>query len=418
MSDTVITIENLSKLYRLGEIQSSHTIAEAITKRVRRAFGTRSALLDQKSKGPEVLWALKDVSFSVERGDVLGVIGRNGAGKSTLLKILSRITEPTTGRVVIEGRIGSLLEVGTGFHPELTGRENVYLNGAILGMSPMDITLKFDEIVEFSEISNFIDTPVKRYSSGMYTRLAFAVAAHLDSPILIVDEVLSVGDAAFQKKCLGKIDNMTRSGRTVVFVSHNMGAVSELCSKAILLHEGQLHASGPTSKVIEAYVHLLGSSYQGLNVDVDSAAPFSFVSITTTDGEGRPIQTFDIADPVHIVVTYRLRTYVADLTVAVLVSRNMTELFYAHDCDEADEFQPKVPGLYRAVYRLPGMFLKAGSYSIRVDSGTTTAMFQQIEYALTFDVEELSLNTRHKGYTKDRPGLIVSPGRWTTTKLE
>jgi lipopolysaccharide transport system ATP-binding protein len=207
-------------------------------------------------RGPpdEEFWALKDVSFDVEQGEVLGIIGRNGAGKSTLLKILSRITPPTEGTVEIHGRVGSLLEVGTGFHPEMTGRENIFLNGSILGMKKTEIEQKFDEIVKFSEIDKFLDTPVKRYSSGMYVRLAFAVSAHLEPEILIVDEVLAVGDASFQKKCLGKMGNVAKEGRTVLFVSHNMGAISSLCSRTILLSKGHKIADGETDQIIDEYI--------------------------------------------------------------------------------------------------------------------------------------------------------------------
>ena len=228
MSDIAIRVENLGKMYRIGRAQQRHdTLRDLIV-------DTAAHIKDWGKRGDksdETIWALKDVSFEVRRGEVVGIIGRNGAGKSTLLKILSRITEPTTGRAEIHGRVGSLLEVGTGFHPELTGRENIYLNGAILGMRRFEIERRFDEIVAFSEIERFLDTPVKRYSSGMYVRLAFAVAAHLEPEILLVDEVLAVGDAAFQKKCLGKMGNVAETGRTVLFVSHNMAAVSNLCKR-------------------------------------------------------------------------------------------------------------------------------------------------------------------------------------------
>src|SRR5512134_174745 len=239
---TVISVENLSKVYHLGQIGTG-TFTNDLKVWWARVRDKPNPLLkigqqDHGNRAGEELWALRDVSFTVQQGEVLGIIGRNGAGKSTLLKILSRVTAPTSGRIKVKGRIASLLEVGTGFHPELTGRENVYLNGAILGMSKQEVTRKFDEIVNFAEIEKFIDTPVKRYSSGMYVRLAFAVAAHLEPEILIVDEVLAVGDAQFQKKCLGKMGEVAKGGRTVLFVSHNMAAVSALCNKGILLEDG------------------------------------------------------------------------------------------------------------------------------------------------------------------------------------
>jgi lipopolysaccharide transport system ATP-binding protein len=259
MSDTVIRVENLGKKYIISHQQQTNSRYVALRDVVAdgvRAVGQRLRHPGKPIASPkqEEFWALKDVSFEVKRGEVVGIIGRNGAGKSTLLKILSRITEPTTGRVSLKGRVASLLEVGTGFHPELTGRENIFLNGAILGMSRAEINRKFDEIVEFAEVSRFLDTPVKRYSSGMYVRLAFAVAAHLEPEILVVDEVLAVGDAAFQKKCLGKMQRASQDGRTVLFVSHNMPVIQNLCSHAILFKEGRFSVSGKTDEVINNYL--------------------------------------------------------------------------------------------------------------------------------------------------------------------
>lgn len=253
MSDIAISVENISKRYRIGRAQQRHdTLRDAIV------AGLQAPLSRWRSNGrhaeDNTIWALKDVSFEVEQGEVVGVIGRNGAGKSTLLKILSQITEPTSGRAVINGRVGSLLEVGTGFHPELTGRENIYLNGAILGMRRDEIRRQFDEIVAFSEIEKFLDTPVKRYSSGMYVRLAFAVAAHLEPEILVVDEVLAVGDARFQQKCLGKMQDVSSSGRTVLFVSHNMGAIQRLCSRAILLVNGEVTGNDDARLIVPRYL--------------------------------------------------------------------------------------------------------------------------------------------------------------------
>jgi lipopolysaccharide transport system ATP-binding protein len=254
----VISVEHLSKTYRLGQIGTG-TFTNDLKLWWAKARGKPNPLLkigetDHGNRDGEDLWALKDVSFTVEQGEVLGIIGRNGAGKSTLLKILSRVTAPTSGKVRVKGRIASLLEVGTGFHPELTGRENIYLNGAILGMSRREIDRKFDEIVDFAEVEKFIDTPVKRYSSGMYVRLAFSVAAHLDPEILLVDEVLAVGDAEFQKKCLGKMDNVAKAGRTILFVSHNMLAIQNLCQNGIWLSGGKIVSSGSIEKIISEYM--------------------------------------------------------------------------------------------------------------------------------------------------------------------
>lgn len=264
MSDVAISVENLSRIYRLGlQEETQDTLAgnffswlKAPVKNFKRL--QRLTRFDPDENSDDILWALRDVNFEVRRGEVVGIIGRNGAGKSTLLKILSRITEPTSGRVVINGRVGSLLEVGTGFHPELTGRENVYMNGTILGMTKVDIARKFDEIVEFSGVEKFLDTPVKRYSSGMQVRLAFSVAAHLNPEVLIIDEVLAVGDSEFQAKCLGKMESVSRTeGKTVLFVSHNMGAVRNLCSRAVLLRQGTKVYDGEVQATISGYMDYL-----------------------------------------------------------------------------------------------------------------------------------------------------------------
>jgi len=264
MSDVAISVENLSKLYRLGEKGDrpdtlAGTLAACIKAPVKNFMRLKKLTqFDPHEKSEDVLWALKDLTFEVKRGEVVGIIGRNGAGKSTILKILSRITEPTSGRAIVRGRVGSLLEVGTGFHPELTGRENIYMNGTVLGMTKIEIDRKFDEIVDFSGVEKFLDTPVKRYSSGMSVRLAFAVAAHLDPEILIVDEVLAVGDVEFQEKCLGKMESVSRTeGKTILFVSHNMGAIRNLCTRSILLRQGELLIDGETGSTISSYLSLL-----------------------------------------------------------------------------------------------------------------------------------------------------------------
>src|SRR5262249_4263967 len=260
MSRPIIEVENLSKRYRLGQF-NAQTMREEVEQFFARFRNKRAGKGGELSGESSEFWALKDVSFSVQSGEVIGIIGRNGAGKSTLLKILSGVPEPTTGQAIIRGRVASLLEVGTGFHGELSGRENIYLNGAILGMTRAEVLSKFAEIVAFAEVDKFLDTPVKRYSSGMYVRLAFAVAAHLEPEILIIDEVLAVGDAAFQKKCLVKMDDVARAGRTVLFVSHNMQAISVLCTNAIALQNGEIADRGPPSAVVERY---LSSASHGL----------------------------------------------------------------------------------------------------------------------------------------------------------
>ena len=275
MSDIAIRVENLGKRYSIGARQESYrTLRETLTGFFTHPFRRRrhAAHGSHRSKG-EDFWALKDISLEIKKGEVVGIIGRNGAGKTTLLKILSRITEPTVGRAEIHGRVGSLLEVGTGFHPELTGRENIYLNGAILGMKKAEIDRKFDEIVAFAEVEKFLDTPVKRYSSGMYMRLAFAVAAHLEPEILLVDEVLAVGDAAFQKKCLGKMGEVAKGGRTVLFVSHNMEAVLNLCGNCFVLNDGALVFQGPTEEALKFYLNSSSNAQSALEAHVLYKSP-------------------------------------------------------------------------------------------------------------------------------------------------
>ncbi len=298
MPRTAIRAEGLGKRYRYGSVLNAYpTLRESITAGVSRLFGTMAAAAPRRDVDRQrSFWALRGVSFEVAQGEALGIIGNNGAGKSTLLKILSRITTPTEGRAEIHGRIGSLLEVGTGFHPELTGRENIFLNGAILGMKRAEIISRFDEIVDFAEIERFIDTPVKFYSSGMYLRLAFAVAAHLDPEIMIVDEVLAVGDAAFQKKCLGKMGSVTGKGRTILFVSHNMAVIRSLCTRAILIHDGALAADGPAGETISTYLATLEKS---ATISLaERGAP--------TDGRARLVRV-DISaggqEPAHVLMT-------------------------------------------------------------------------------------------------------------------
>jgi lipopolysaccharide transport system ATP-binding protein len=258
MGTAAIEVESLGKEYRIGELQRYKALRDTLTETATAPFRALGSLFNRHRNGgrrqTSTIWALKDVSFSVNPGDVVGIIGRNGAGKTTLLRLLSRITEPTTGQATIRGRLGSLLEVGTGFHPELSGRENIYLNGAILGMRKSEIDRKFDEIVAFSEVEKFLDTPIKHYSSGMYIRLAFAVAAHLETEILLIDEVLAVGDASFQKKCLGKMQDVSKQGRTILFVSHNLAAVESLCPKSLLVHGGRLLDYGETPRIINQYL--------------------------------------------------------------------------------------------------------------------------------------------------------------------
>lgn len=313
---TVISVEHLSKSYRLGQIGTG-TFAHDLNVWWARLRGKPNPMLrigesDHGNRVGEDLWALKDVSFTVEQGEVLGIIGRNGAGKSTLLKILSRVTAPTSGKVKVKGRIASLLEVGTGFHPELTGRENIYLNGAILGMKRDEITRKFDEIVTFSEVEKFIDTPVKRYSSGMYVRLAFAVAAHLDPEILVVDEVLAVGDIAFQNKCLGKMGDVARQGRTILFVSHNMASIRKLCQRGLLLSTGKISYEGEIDHTIDYYL-TEGQKSQVSEVRLPEKAKNNYstelgrgISLSFYSFDGQKRSQFKLREPWKIVLEFEV----------------------------------------------------------------------------------------------------------------
>ena len=332
-SAPIITVENLGKRYELGSAQKSERY---MTLRDTIAHSARSVFRRERRSGPlspdEAFWALKDVSFEIRRGEVVGIIGRNGAGKSTLLKILSRITEPTEGRITLEGRVASLLEVGTGFHPELTGRENIFLNGAILGMSRVEIKAKFDEIVAFAEVERFLDTPVKRYSSGMYVRLAFAVAAHLEPEILIVDEVLAVGDLEFQKKCLGKMHEIAEGqGRTVLFVSHNMAAIHQLCTRAILLSKGSIAANGGVLQVIDEYLSTAASA--GFVPGKRYEESIWITDAQTLDPVGQPSSRFTHDQPIHLKITCAHRRPVPGSNIGMVVKDGKDRVVFRSEVD-------------------------------------------------------------------------------------
>jgi len=333
----MISVQGLSKRYRLGQIGAAtlrETVEHWLAGRRRAPHPTAHAA---SAPGRNEIWALRDVSFEVQQGEVLGIIGRNGAGKSTLLKILSRITEPTAGRAILRGRVASLLEVGTGFHPDLTGRENMYLNGAILGMKKAEIDRKFDEIVEFAEIGRFIDTPVKRYSSGMYVRLAFAVAAHLEPEIMLVDEVLAVGDLAFQRKCIGKMETVAKGGRTVLFVSHNMAAIKGLCSRAILLEGGRLVHDGTAAETVAAYVasvqKLTAEQPLATRTDREGGEILRFTGVVFRDAKSRaPLNILVSGQDVVADVTYDCRSAVPLNNVVVAIALNAADGAFLSAC--------------------------------------------------------------------------------------
>jgi lipopolysaccharide transport system ATP-binding protein len=371
MSDIAIRVENLSKRYRIGQAVTRSNGRKSALKMVTAPFQYLASTL-REPRPDEILWALKDISFEVKQGEAVGIIGHNGAGKSTLLKILSRITEPTSGRALINGRVGSLLEVGTGFHPELTGRENIYLSGAILGMKKVEIESKFDEIVAFAEVEKFVDTPVKRYSSGMYVRLAFAVAAHLEPEILLLDEVLAVGDAAFQQKCLGKMGTVVADGRTVLLVSHHMKSFSSLTQKCIWIDNGRIAAAGETDSVINQYLNHMGTSISSDGwADLSQAERHGTLAqrqaqvdwVRLLDPAGKQSGVFLEGEPITIELGLRVTEQVRDLQFGcgVAIEEGGTELFTIPSPEFAGVVEP---GNYAVRIQMNPNHLRQGDYTL------------------------------------------------------
>jgi len=369
--NVVIKVEHLSKSYIIRHQGQSSYVAlrDVIADKVKGTLHKTKNLVTNRpiirAPGKEEFWALDDVNFEVQKGDRIGIIGRNGAGKSTLLKVLSRITEPTHGRISINGRIASLLEVGTGFHPELTGRENIYLNGAILGMHRAEIKSKFDEIVNFSEVEKFLDTPVKRYSSGMYVRLAFAVAAYLESEILVVDEVLAVGDLQFQKKCLGKMQDVSQTeGRTVLFVSHNMGTINQLCNKGILLKSGRISDIGSTADIVRTYMKI-GSANGKLDRSSVSGTLVSFIEFLEVSINGIDGNELSISPSSEIRITLRgiCKNELDYFRTGITILNNGVKLFSLHNCPEP---VPIKKGTFNSEFLIPKYVLRPGDYSLSI----------------------------------------------------
>jgi lipopolysaccharide transport system ATP-binding protein len=406
MTDTVIRAENLSKRYFLGK--------------------QLGLILGEKKQKNEAFWALKDVSFEVKAGEVVGIIGRNGAGKSTMLKILSRITKPTGGYAEIRGRVGSLLEVGTGFHPELTGRENIFLNGAILGMHRWEINKKFDEIVAFAEIDQFLDTPVKRYSSGMYVRLAFAVAAHLDPEILIVDEVLAVGDAVFQKKCLGKMGEVAaKEGKTVLFVSHNIEAVSRLCTQAIFLQNGSLKLFDKVDTVINSYLQLkMGLSSE--KIWQKDKAPgneiVELIYVRAQDENGKVRELFNISEPIYISIVYKVKRsgYVLSAGINFFNERDIN-IFDLHDVSQQWRKKEKEIGTYSSTVKIPENFLSEGLFLIGVAILTPNPFYVHIhekDVIVSNIVDDLAENSARGDFIGHFPGVVRPLMKWETKLID
>jgi lipopolysaccharide transport system ATP-binding protein len=431
MTDLAVRVENLGKRYRIGQIVGYSTLRESLTNAVAAPFRRIRSITHQPSAishelSANTIWALKDVSFEVKRGEAVGIIGRNGCGKTTILKILSRITAPTEGYAEIHGRVGSLLEVGTGFHPELTGRENIYLNGAVIGMKKAEVERKFDEIVAFSEIEKFLDTPVKRYSSGMYVRLAFAVAAHLEPEILIVDEVLAVGDAAFQKKCLGKMGDVANEGRTVLFVSHNMGAVANLCSKTILVDAGRLTLKGDTREVISNYIgSLTNTGGEIVWRNIETAPGNDIVRLKSVRIKSDGVVTSDVRIDREVAVEIYYCCLKEDTILDVNIHlRDKLNSFVLATVSRASAnliIDPwfgnkRTRGIYRSTCIIPAHFLNSEYYSIDVGITNQRNEWQvRAENVISFLVHETGEMT--KEYSGHWVGVVRPKLAWSSEYL-
>lgn len=424
MSEAIIKVDNISKRYTIGKKESYGSLREEIMGKITSLFKRGS---DEDEDAETTIWALKDVSFEVKEGEVMGIIGRNGAGKSTLLKILSRITTPTSGQITMRGRVASLLEVGSGFHPELTGRENILLNGALLGMSRAEIKDKFDEIVAFSEIEKFLDTPVKRYSSGMYVRLAFAVAAHLEPEILIVDEVLAVGDIEFQKKCLGKMGDVARGGRTVLFVSHNMGAVQNLCERVLLLDKGFVVTDGASADTLEKYLSL-GMTREGQRLwpDIKEAPGSDAVrmrSVTVLDKDRNACTVFDVRDPVSISMEFWVLKEQGCIAASFHFNNQRGELIcmsFDHSMFSFEGDKHLSPGLYEATCHIPGDFLNNGLVFVMAALTTVSEVHAIEKDVVSFTVGDAMDPAGVRGeYKREWPAAVVRPRlEWTVEVQE
>ena len=418
MSNVAVRVEGLGKMYRIGGKQERYrTLRDTLTDAFAAPFKRAGSLLRGQAYGAaglkEEIWALKDVSFEVKHGEVVGIIGRNGAGKSTLLKILSRITEPTEGYADVYGRVGSLLEVGTGFHPELTGRENIYLNGAILGMSRAEIDRKFDEIVAFAEIEKFIDTPVKHYSSGMGLRLGFAVAAHLEPEILVVDEVLAVGDAQFQKKCLGKMSEVAGEGRTVLFVSHNMGAIGRLCQRTMLLDAGHVGVIGSTDQVVSHYL-MHGASSEGerkwnQGIADRGVKDIKIFAVRIKDAKSRRAASLDMREPFQVEVEYEVLQLLHSCGLGIILTTgDGITVLQSFDVDADPSFESRADGHYVSACTIPGNLLSPGAYTLSVFIGIKgVRTLAWLEDIISFHVEATDHNPLER--FRKRPMGVISP---------
>ena len=414
-----IRVEDLGKRYRIGGLPSGYrTLRDALASSLRRLRRR------EPSPSTDTIWALRHINFNVERGKVLGIVGRNGAGKSTLLKLLSRVTDPTEGKAEIYGRVGSLLEVGTGFHPELTGRENIYLNGAILGMKRAEIERKFDEIVEFAEVRKFIDTPVKRYSSGMYLRLAFGVAAHLEPEILVVDEVLAVGDAEFQRKCLGKMSDVAHEGRTVLFVSHNMSAILRLTEETIVLDKGKIVMRGPTPEAVDFYMTSemarSGERRWEPGNDYQTNNPFHPLAIRVLDSQGRVADRVLSSEDFSVEFEYELQEELTGLRVGMYLATSRGEqVFTSFDTDNPETYErltERRKGHYLSRCRIPRDLLNGGVFVLGVNASSfRIRSYFTDEHALTFTVDPTGAPGSQ--WAEPRQGPVRPALNWEITEV-
>jgi lipopolysaccharide transport system ATP-binding protein len=403
-----ILIEHLSKRYVLGAMRHETMLREVILNLVRR----------QGRRAEETILALDDVNFSVDVGEVVGIIGRNGAGKSTLLKVLSKITYPSSGRIRVRGRVASLIEVGTGFHDELTGRENIYLNGSILGMRKREIDERIDQIIDFAGVEKFVDTPIKRYSSGMRLRLGFAVAAHMDPDVLFVDEVLAVGDAEFQKKCLNAMDELRSGGRTVLFVSHNMAAIENLCRRTVWIDAGRLRMDGPTEEVIAAYLATFSES-QRTGYDLDKVANRSgngairFLRVDFLDGQGNPASIFRSGEPFRARFHFRVNERIRDPHFGMIIYSDLGTRITTVSTWHANYYIPEVePGEGMIELQIDDLFLQPNRYFLSLFVDTTGQRFDNLDHCIAIDVEDSNAYDNQGRGLHPRWGLVYLPSRW------
>lgn len=421
MSDIAIKFENISKQYRLGNIGTgtlSHDLNRWWAMNIRGKDDPNlkiGQVNDRAAKATsDYIWALRDIDFEVKKGEVLGIIGKNGAGKSTLLKILSRVTSPTTGRIMAHGRIASLLEVGTGFHPEMTGRENIYMNGAIMGMTKAEITRKLDEIIDFAGVEKYIDTPVKRYSSGMTVRLGFAIAAHLEPEILVVDEVLAVGDAEFQKKAIGKMQDVSRTdGRTVLFVSHNMGSISQLCTKAIVLDQGGISHNGETQDIINYYLDNSFSKNTIVSYPIINGCRGQILNVELFNSNKINVNTFKVGDRPNLKITYNINQKVKNFHIALILTDMIgNHIFSSADTDINEErLLVRDIGEYTVKTELSIDQLNVGRYNISIGMGIINSEIFDRKDSLSFNIEDLGdFGTGKEG--NRRNGILLVKANW------